>query len=269
MPKVLFSSEPSGYRITLHDPPLNILDIEMLGELRDALARVREDRQVLVIDAAGDRAFSAGASVQDHLPERIETMLSLFHDCFRILMRLDLVSVALVRGPALGGGSELALACDFVLAGDSARFGQPEIHLGVFAPVASLLLPRQTHPRRALELLLTGDPIEATEAERLGLVNAVFPDAGFERQAAAWLERIQRQSASTLRLAKRAFRLAAADELDQRLEAEAGVEGRVGSAEGGWRLAVGGGLTESPATANCLPPTATRSAGRRPLSIPA
>jgi cyclohexa-1,5-dienecarbonyl-CoA hydratase len=217
MPKIHFSTDDNAYRITLADPPLHILDIELLGELRDALAAVRPDRHALIIDAAGEKAFSAGASVQDHLGDRVTTMLSLFHDCFRMLARLDLVTVALVRGAALGGGCELALACDFVLASDRARFGQPEIALGVFPPVAAYQLSRQIAPRRGLELLLTGDPIDAAAALNLGLVNAVFPLAEFDTRANEWLQRIYRQSASSVRMAKKAFRLAQSADFDERL----------------------------------------------------
>src|SRR5436305_15305144 len=97
MPKIELTSDANAYRITLADPPLNILDIAMLEELRDALARVQPDRHALIIDAKGDKAFSAGASVQDHLGERVAIMLQHFHDCFRTLARLDIVTIALVR----------------------------------------------------------------------------------------------------------------------------------------------------------------------------
>ena len=107
MAKILFEGTESAYRVTLNDPPLNILDIDMLEALRAALKQVRNDRPLLIIKAAGDKAFSAGASVQDHLGDKVRTMLSLFHDCFRTLNRLDIVTVALVRGAALGGGCEL------------------------------------------------------------------------------------------------------------------------------------------------------------------
>jgi cyclohexa-1,5-dienecarbonyl-CoA hydratase len=215
--KIKLTSDANAYRITLSDPSLNILDIAMLGELRDALASVRDDRHALIIDAAGEKAFSAGASVQDHLGDRVATMLASFHDCFRTLARLDLVTVAIVRGAALGGGCELALACDFVLASDRAKFGQPEINLGVFPPVAAYQLSRQLAPRKGLELLLTGDSIDAATAERYGFVNAVFPAADMETKSAEWLERLYRQSASSLRFAKKAFRLAQADDFTARL----------------------------------------------------
>lgn len=219
MKKIAVTSDANAHRITLSDPPLHILDIEMLAELREALANVTADRHALIIDATGERAFSAGASVHDHIGDRAVTMLGHFHACFRILAKLDLVTVALVRGAALGGGCELAMACDFVLASDRATFGQPEIHLGVFAPVASYQLSRQTAPRKGLELLLTGDPIDAKTAEHLGLVNAVLPATDFDARAEEWLARIYRQSASSLRFAKKAFRLAQSAEFEEKLAA--------------------------------------------------
>ena len=215
--KIQFEKSESSYRVTLNDPPLNILDIDMLSELRDALQQVQDDRAALIIAAAGEKAFSAGASVHDHLGERARTMLAVFHQAFRILSRLDLIIICLVKGPALGGGCELAMACDFVLASDRARFGQPEINLGVFPPVAAYQMSRQTAPRRGLELLLTGDPIDASTALQLGLINAAFPYDQFDIGAEQWMARLMRQSASSLRLAKRAFRLAAADQFDQKL----------------------------------------------------
>ncbi len=218
MPSVLVATDANSHRITLNAPPLNILDIAMLEELRAALRNVTPDRHALIIDAAGSKAFSAGASVQDHRADRVAQMLDVFHDCFRVLAKLDLVTVALVRGDALGGGCELAMACDFVLAADSARFAQPEIQLGVFAPVASWQLSRLVPPRRGLELLLTGDPISAAEAERIGMVNAVFPASELDTRSAQWLERLYRLSASSLRIAKKAFRIAAADDFSAAIE---------------------------------------------------
>src|SRR5436305_10340832 len=195
MPKISVAADANAYRITLDDPPLNILDIDMLETLRDAIGSLQPDRHALILDAAGEKAFSAGASVQDHLGDRVATMLDCFHDCFRLLAKLDLVTIAFVKGAALGGGCELAMACDFVLASDRAKFGQPEINLGVFPPVAAYQLSRQTAPRKGLELLLTGDTIDATTAEKLGLVNAIFPQADFEARADEWLQRLYKQSA--------------------------------------------------------------------------
>ncbi len=215
--KIKLNCDDHAYRITLSDPPLHILDIDMLGELRDALASVKNDRHCLIIDAEGEKAFSAGASVQDHIGDRVIEMLRRFHDCFRMLSRLQLTTVALVRGAALGGGCELAMGCDFILASDRARFGQPEINLGVFPPVAAWQLSHHVAERRGLELLLTGDAVDAASAERLGLINAVFPVAEFDAKANEWLTRLYRHSASSLRFAKRAFRLAQNANFEERL----------------------------------------------------
>jgi len=217
MSKIQFSTDANAYRIALNDPPLHILDIAMLEELLDALRRVRPDRHALIITSTGEKAFSAGASVPDHLGGRVATMLKHFHDCFRVLARLDLVTVTFVRGIALGGGCELALGSDFVLASDRARFGQPEINLGVFPPVASYQLARQIAPRKGLELLLGGEPIDAATAERFGLVNAVFAAAEFDAKCEEWMQRIYKQSASSLRMAKKAFRIAQAADFEERL----------------------------------------------------
>jgi cyclohexa-1,5-dienecarbonyl-CoA hydratase len=219
MPKLIVTSDANAHRITLDDPPLHILDLEMLAQLREALAGIASDRHALIVDATGEKAFSAGASVQDHLGERVATMLGLFHDCFRTLAKLDLITVALVRGVALGGGCELAMACDFVLVSDRATFGQPEINLGVFPPVAAYQLSRQTLPRKGLELLLTGEAVDAAEAERIGLVSAIFPADEFDARADEWLARIYRQSASSIRFAKKAFRLAQSGDFEERLAA--------------------------------------------------
>jgi cyclohexa-1,5-dienecarbonyl-CoA hydratase len=212
MSKIEFSSDANAYRITLNDPPLNIMDIVMLEELRDALGRVNGDRHALIIAANGGKTFSAGASVQDHIGDRVVTMLENFHDCFRLLAKFDIVTVAFVNGAALGGGCELALACDFILASDRSKFGQPEINLGVFPPVAAYQLSRQMSPRKGLELLLTGDSVDARE-----IANAVFPAAEFDARANEWMQKIYKQSASSLRMAKRAFRLAQNADFDDRL----------------------------------------------------
>jgi Enoyl-CoA hydratase/carnithine racemase len=131
MSKIEFTKDERLYRITLNDPPLNILDIEMLGDLREALRRVENDRALLVIDAAGEKAFSAGASVQDHLGYRVRAMLQLFHDCFRILYRTDVVSVSVVKGLALGGGCEVTMHASRVVAAAETYIGLVELGAGV------------------------------------------------------------------------------------------------------------------------------------------
>ncbi len=217
MPKIETSQTERYYRITLADPPLNILDIAMMEELLVALKGVETEHSILVIDAAGDRVFSAGASVQDHLPERVGEMLHVFHECCRRIHRLGMVTVAFVEAPALGGGCELALSCDFVLASDRAVFGQPEIHLGVYPPAGVYQMSRQVPERIGLEMLMTGDPISAQRAYELGMVNAVFPASEFRDRTVEWIERVDRHSPSSLWFLKRAFRLASTNDFDRRL----------------------------------------------------
>jgi cyclohexa-1,5-dienecarbonyl-CoA hydratase len=192
-------------RITLNRPPLNILDIPMIGELHEALARVRSanDANVLVIAHAG-KAFSAGVSIQDHAPDKVGEMLGKFHGMIGLLHSLDIPSIALVDGMALGGGCELAVVCDMVLASDRSVFGQPEIKVGVFPPVAAALFPSRVGRNRALELLLTGESIDAAEAHRIGLINKVFPAATFGDMTGEFIRKLTSLSGSTLRLTKRA-----------------------------------------------------------------
>lgn len=192
-------------RIELDRPPLNVLDIAMLESLDALLAGVAGDPavKVLVLSGAG-KAFCAGADVADHARDRVERMLRVFHSVIRRLVALDMPTVGLVHGAALGGGAELALACDIVLARADLRLGQPEIRLGVFPPVAAALLPRLVGRQRALELVLTGRELGAEEARQLGLVSHVFPAERFNEEAQAWLQRLAQLSGSSLRLAKRA-----------------------------------------------------------------
>lgn len=161
--------------ITLHRPPLNILDLDLLdaldratGELLDA--REENDLQVLRIRSGCDKAFSAGVAVEDHVPERLDSMLETFHRSLVRLRECSAITVAAVHGHCLGGGMELALACDLVVATRDARFGQPEVKLGCYPPFAAALYPRRIGRGRTLDLLLTGRTIPAEDAERWGWI---------------------------------------------------------------------------------------------------
>jgi cyclohexa-1,5-dienecarbonyl-CoA hydratase len=162
--------------IKLARPPLNIIDIPMMEALDAALARTLSRADFVVFEGAGPRGFSAGAEIADHTPERVPKMLSAFHAVFRRLAEADCIKVAAVHGNCLGGGMELATFCDVVLATESARFGQPEIKLGCFPPVAMVTLPQLIGMRAAAHLILTGQQISSTEALRLGLITRVVAD---------------------------------------------------------------------------------------------
>ena len=191
-------------RITLARPPLNILTIEMMHEIDAALGLAAEQSnlKVLVIAGAG-KAFCAGVAVEDHVADRVKPMLEAFHAIFRRLRRLPCATVAAVRGAALGGGAELATFCDVVLAAEDATFGQPEIKVGVFPPIAALHYPKRIGAARTLSLLLSGEALSAAEAHRIGLIDRVVPAEALADALEAQVARFRAQSAAVLRLTKR------------------------------------------------------------------
>src|SRR5215467_1895717 len=163
--------------ITLDRPPLNILNIPMMKSLDEELKRALPKSDFVVFQGAG-ASFCAGADVADHAPKRVAKMLSAFHAVFRRLATSDCVTIAAVHGYCLGGGMELATFCDFVLATESAQFGQPEIRLGCYPPVALVTLPRLIGMQAAANLIFKGSQISAAEAHRLGFVTRVVADSG-------------------------------------------------------------------------------------------
>lgn len=211
------SAADGVFTLTLNRPPLNILNMDMLGEIGSALDSAREST-FLVLKGRG-KAFSAGADVAEHLPGSVERMLPLFHSVILRLAAFEGIVVACVDGAALGGGCELLLPADLVLASSNARFGQPEIQLGVFPPVALALLPRLVPPLAARELLLTGRAIGAEEALRLGLASRVFPAESFQEECAKTLAGLHALSRNSLKLLKRVLRRLHPDDLAARLRA--------------------------------------------------
>jgi cyclohexa-1,5-dienecarbonyl-CoA hydratase len=197
-------------RITLDRPPLNILTVAMLRELDGALdVAASEPRlKVLVLRAEG-RAFCAGVDVADHGPDRVDAMIRGFGRLFTRLRTFPSPTIAVVQGAALGGGTELALGCDLVLAARSARFGQPEVKLGVLPPIAAAVLPRLVGPQQAARLVLTGEAISAEEARCLGMVSESVAEEELSARLECLLGQLRGLSAPVLRLAKRALLLGA------------------------------------------------------------
>jgi cyclohexa-1,5-dienecarbonyl-CoA hydratase len=205
--------------LRLSSPPRNILDGAMLEAIA-AAARVarRLDHARAMLLCADGPSFSAGASVGEHGRTEVSRMLSRFSDALIALLDADLPIVAAIRGHCLGGGLELALCAMRIHAAADARFGQPEIRLGAFAPVASLMLPRRIGQARAEELLLSGVTIDAPAAREIGLITAI--DADPEAAARGWIrDTLSPLSASSLRIATRAARAAMRAELDLGLRA--------------------------------------------------
>ena len=205
--------------VTLDRPPLNILDIAMMKSVSRALARLIAECDFIVFQGAGPKAFSAGAEVRDHTPDRVAEMLAAFHEVFRQLGRADCLTVAAVHGHCLGGGMELATFCDFVLATESAQFGQPEIKLGCFPPVAVVTLPELVGLRAALDLILSGRTISAREARELGVVTRVVADDALAQSVDALLGELRGLSPVVVRLSRRALRRKRHADFEAELEA--------------------------------------------------
>jgi cyclohexa-1,5-dienecarbonyl-CoA hydratase len=195
----------------------NIVDAALtraLGEVF-AMARSTPALKAIVLAATGPN-FSFGASVQEHLPEHVAGMLRDFHALFRTIAAAAVPVLAALRGHCLGGGLELVSFCHRVFAARDCKLGQPEIALGVFAPVASLLLPHRIGRAAAEDLCLTGRTVGADEALRIGLVDELSDDP--EAKALAWAEvHLCKHSASSLRHAVRAVRGAFADTFFEQL----------------------------------------------------
>src|SRR5687768_7133417 len=165
---ITFNVDDRVARINFARPPLNVFNSTMLKEIGSALGDCAQRDLVAIVFAADQkcRAFSAGVAVEEHVEGLVYQMLDSFHNIFRALEQLAKPAIALVDGAALGGGCELVAACDIVIASERSKFGQPEIKLGVFPPVAAALLPLVIGERAARELILTGDIIDAAEAGR-------------------------------------------------------------------------------------------------------
>lgn len=202
-----FNEADRTARITLNAPKANIVDRTMIAEMFSAFDRCSQRELCAVVLAAEGPHFSFGASVQEHLPEHIAETLAALHALLTRIVRMPAPVLAAVRGQCLGGGFELALACDLILADATAVFGAPEIKLGVFAPAASALLPVRVGASRAAALLLTGEACPAEEALRMGLAAMVAPAGGLDDLLATFLATsFAPRSATGLRFAAQAAR---------------------------------------------------------------
>ncbi len=195
-------------RIVIDEGRGNVLGLGALEHLRELVRSLSSERalRAVLLDASGEH-FSFGASVVDHLPDKVGAMLAALHGLARELLALDTPLLAAVRGRCLGGGLELALLAERIVVAPGSLLGQPELSLGVFAPLGSLLLPRAVGTRRASELLLSGRTLGVDEALRWGLVTEVAQDP-LETLSAWYREHLASKSAASLRIAMRAARRA-------------------------------------------------------------
>src|SRR3972149_4780134 len=180
---ILFETNQGVAELTLARPPLNILNIAMMQEINSVLEKLNAQKELklLVVRAAG-KAFSAGVDVGEHTKDKVDEMIKTFHRIFLNLDRLEIPALSAVQGSALGGGCELAGFCDVVIASDEAKFGQPEIKVGAFPPVALAYFSSFMSPKKVLELAMTGDVFTAREALEMGLVSKVCPSDGLETE---------------------------------------------------------------------------------------
>lgn len=204
--------------ITLNREPLNVLNIAMMKEINQVLDSLKEAKIKLLLFKAKGKAFSAGVDVGEHLGDQVAEMIEVFHGIFRRLDALPALSIASVQGAALGGGCELALYCDLVVASEKAKFGQPEIQVGVFPPIAALILPRIAGRKKALELILSGETIGAQEALSLGLINKVVPPDTLEEEFQKFCAKFTPLSGLVLSLTKKAFNAGLMDPSDRCLK---------------------------------------------------
>jgi len=196
----------AGY-LTINKPPYNVLDIPMMIELNNALDKLKnEDLNILVISSEGDKAFSAGVDVSDHTEDKVDEMIEVFHGIFKRLNELPYVTLAAVKGAALGGGCELALFCDLIFSADNLKIGQPEIKLAVFPPIALLMLPKMLPEKRAFELILGGETFNATQAYEMGLVNKIVGLSDFNDELDKYVKIFTKMSGSALKSTKEAFK---------------------------------------------------------------
>ena len=205
-------------RLTLKSAPLNLLHRAMLQQIQELLESLGDSPagRFLIVDSDG-AAFSAGLDMAEQTKEAVFLLLDQYHTVARMLSAFPRPTIAIVRGIALGAGNELAACCDFVLASLQAAFGQPEIRVGTMPSLASLLLPQRIGLQRTLQMILTGNPVDAREAERMGLIYRAVPEDALDAVLEELLDSFRGSSTAVMELALRSARHARTHELEQHL----------------------------------------------------
>lgn len=202
--RITVALQPPAARVVLNNPPLNVIDISMMDELRAALEQIETRAEISTIVFAGsERAFSGGVDIAAHTSDKVREMLTAFHSVIRSVVDNSKLTIASVRRHCLGGGAELALVCDVVYASPDSVWGFPEIKLACYAPVASVALSAIVGQKLAAELLLTGRTLSGPEALAAGLVNGLADDP--ETLVTECVQRMSQLSPVALALAKKAF----------------------------------------------------------------
>jgi cyclohexa-1,5-dienecarbonyl-CoA hydratase len=203
--RIMLDFQPPLARLTLHHPPLNVIDIAMMDELAQALTEIeaRSDISTVVLSGAG-KAFSVGVDVAAHTPDKVGSMLARFHAVIRALVSSRKVTIVAVHGHCLGGGAELAMVCDLVYTAETASWGYPEIKLGCYPPVAVTALAALVGQKHAADLILTGRSISGAEAARIGLANRAVADADVDTAVQEVIQQLSQLSPAALAITKKA-----------------------------------------------------------------
>lgn len=195
-------------RISLARPKHNVLNLDMMKELNSVLESLCADDEFKCLVLLGEgRSWCAGVEVADHKPETAPEMIETFDRIFELLGKLDVPVIAAVHGACLGGGMELAIACDIVIASSNAKFGQPEIKLGFFPPYAAVRLPELVGVSKAIEICTTGKTYTAKEARKLGFVSDVVDEDKFTETVNGLVDEICVNSPLIIRMNKRAIKM--------------------------------------------------------------
>jgi cyclohexa-1,5-dienecarbonyl-CoA hydratase len=193
--------------ITFARPKHNVLDIEMMNELNTELEGLVSDDDLKCLIIYGDGpSWCAGVEVADHKPEMAADMIATFNRIFELIDRFEVPTIAAVHGACLGGGMEIAIACDIIVAARSALFGQPEIKLGFVPPYAAIRLPYIVGPSKAIEVCTTGKRYTAEEALGMGMIAYAVEDNQFAETVDQIVKEIQGSSPLIIRLNKRAVK---------------------------------------------------------------
>jgi cyclohexa-1,5-dienecarbonyl-CoA hydratase len=189
--------------LKINIPPVNVIDTAACSELSAKLKEAAADESIAAVLLSGaGKCFSAGASVEEHEEKLAKTMIPAFSGVCKALYEMPMPTAALVHGFCFGGGFELAMYADFIIADATARFAVPEIKLAFFPPLACSALPGIVGRQNAAHLIFTGDAVDARRAYEMGLVQAIVEQSAWENIA----NRFNKTSAPVLRLAKEAFR---------------------------------------------------------------
>ncbi|MBC8419557.1 MAG: enoyl-CoA hydratase/isomerase family protein [Desulfobacterales bacterium] len=210
--------------ITLNRPPVNVLNIAMMEEINGVLEtwQGKKDLKVVLFNAKG-KCFSAGVDVGEHMGDLAPKMIEVFHRMFRLMDRLGIPTVASVYGSCLGGGCELAVFCDLVISSEDAKYGQPEIQVGVFPPIAAQIMPRIIGRKAAMDLILSGRIISAEEALNMGLVNKVVMKEELGSATNEFVKPYLKLSAEVLRKTRKAIMAGLMDDLEPSLKVIEGI----------------------------------------------